>query len=130
MKFKAEPKDTTQYLPKSKYDLEDKYDELLKSCNEWDKVYFQKMFNSKNLRDIVNDENFQKIYSIYNERKLEEKQSSVTNFLLDLINLGQSEFIIPYAFITGEVPESYDRIHLGMIGISKSLPDMFEHLDS
>ncbi len=129
MKFKVEPKDTNQYLPKSKYNLEEKYDDLLKSCNEWDKTYFQKMFSSKNLKDIINDENFQKIFSIYNELKQENKQDSVTALLLDLINLNQPEFIIPYTFLTQEVPEEHSRIHLGMIGISKDLPYMIEHMD-
>lgn len=126
MKFKKEPKDISKYLPKSKYNLEEKYDDLLKSCNEWDKVYFKNMFNSKNFKEIINDENLKQINSMYNELKLENKQDSITNFLLDLVNLGQSEFIIPYVYLTHTVPEEYDRIHLGMIGMSKDLPDMIE----
>lgn len=128
MKFKIESRDISKYLPKSKYNLEEKYDDLLKSCNEWDKVYFKKMFNSKNFKDIINDENFKKIDSIYNELKVEQKQDSVTNFLLDLVNLGQSEFIIPYAYLTHTVPEEYHRAHLGMLGVSEDLPNMFEEL--
>ena len=129
MKFKIESKDINQYLPRSKYNLEERYDDLLKSCNEWDKIYFKKMFSGKTLKDIVKDGNFLKICSIYDELKQENKQDSVTDFLLDLINLNQPEFIIPYAFITHTIPEEYDRIHLGMIGVSKDLPDMIEHLD-
>ncbi len=126
MKVKVESRDISKYLPKSKYNLDDRYDDLLRNCNEWDKIYFKNMFNSESFSEIINNENLKEIHTLYESLKSENKQDSITNFLLDLINLGQSEFIVPYAYLTHTVPEEYDRIHLGMIGISKDLPDMME----
>jgi len=126
MKVKIESRDISKYLPKSKYNLDDRYDDLLRNCNEWDKIYFKKMFNSESFGEIINNENLKEIHALYESLKSENKQDSITNFLLDLINLGQSEFIVPYVYLTHTVPEEYDRIHLGMIGISKDLPDMME----
>jgi hypothetical protein len=126
MKVKVESRDISKYLPRSKYNLDDRYDNLLKNCNEWDKIYFKNMFNSESFSEIINNENLKEIHALYESLKSENKQDSITNFLLDLINLGQSEFIVPYAYLTHTVPEEYDRIHLGMIGISKDLPDMME----
>lgn len=126
MKVKVESRDISKYLPKSKYNLDDRYDDLLRNCNEWDKIYFKNMFNSESFSEIINNENLKEIHALYESLKSENKQDSITNFLLDLINLGQSEFIVPYAYLTHTVPEEYDRIHLGMIGISKDLPDMME----
>ena len=126
MKVKIESRDISKYLPKSKYNLDDRYDDLLRNCNEWDKIYFKNMFNSESFSEIINNENLKEIHTLYESLKSENKQDSITNFLLDLINLGQSEFIVPYAYLTHTVPEEYDRIHLGMIGISKDLPDMME----
>ncbi|HJD58551.1 MAG TPA: hypothetical protein LFV92_05180 [Rickettsia endosymbiont of Ceroptres masudai] len=117
-------KDIKQYLPESKYNLKGKYKDLVSSCNKWDKIYFQNMFGSENLKAVISDKNFQKICSIYKELQAENNENAVTEFLLDLVGLGQSEFIIPYAFITKEVPEAYSRINLGMLGVSKDLPDM------
>lgn len=126
MKVKVESRDISKYLPRSKYNLDDRYDNLLINCNEWDKIYFKNMFNSESFSEIINNENLKEIHALYESLKSENKQDSITNFLLDLINLGQSEFIVPYAYLTHTVPEEYDRIHLGMIGISKDLPDMME----
>jgi hypothetical protein len=126
MKVKVESRDISKYLPRSKYNLDDRYDNLLKNCNEWDKIYFKNMFDSESFSEIINNENLKEIHALYESLKSENKQDSITNFLLDLINLGQSEFIVPYAYLTHTVPEEYDRIHLGMIGISKDLPDMME----
>jgi hypothetical protein len=126
MKVKVESRDISKYLPKSKYNLDDKYDDLLRNCNEWDKIYFKNMFDSKSFKDIVNDETFKNICSIYNELKSENKQDSVTTFLLDLVNLNQYEFLIPYAYLTHTVPEEYHRAHLGMLGVSEDLPSMCE----
>jgi hypothetical protein len=108
--------------------LEDKqYSSLLDAIKNWSASYFSNLFIT-NPRTLIENDDFRKIVDIHEELKASSaKDEGVLPILVELMDhQNQHELLIPYVYISHQVPEHYANVHLALIGTPETLLDYFE----
>ena len=103
---------------------------MIDACIKWSSNIRVSLLDKTKLKQIIEHPSFKEICAIDAEVKAEHQGTGLSGFLLESVDRHHSEFLIPYAFLTHEVPEEYSRIHIGLIGVSADLPQILHSLEN
>lgn len=111
------------FIPKWKYDLNGYYDELAKSLFKWNEFFELCKYKLQSLLDFIHTDYFYKIINIHNQLIEKGCKDGVLPLLVDLMQR-KLNFLIPYVFITSQVPNEYKKINFLYFGLTDKFPEL------
>lgn len=110
-------------IPKWKFDVGRHYEKLTTYLYKWDEFFELSKFKLFNFYDFIHNEYFYQIINIHNDLVNQGYKNGIIPMLIELSHR-KTHFLIPYVYITNQVPKEFRHINYLFFGLTEKYPEM------
>ena len=110
-------------IPKWKFDIGDYYERLTKNMYKWDEFFELCKYKLLSFEDYIHNDYFYEIINIHNQLVKAGYKDGILPMLNVLIHR-KTHFLIPYVYITNQMPKEFKKINYLFFGLTDKYPDM------
>ncbi|RNA32312.1 hypothetical protein BpHYR1_012242 [Brachionus plicatilis] len=110
-------------IPRWKFDVGRHYEKLTNYLYKWNEFFELCRFKLFTFFDFIHNELFYQIIKIHNELVNEGYKSGILPILIELSHR-KTHFLIPYVYITNQLPKEFKQINYLFFGFTDKYPEM------